>query len=85
MRDWVAANPQLIELHFLPGYAPELNPAEMLNQDVKTNALGKRRPVNVTELKTDVRRFLRSAQRRPAKVARYFHERHITYAATPTI
>ncbi len=85
VRDWVAANPELIELHFLPGYAPELNPAEMLNQDVKTNALGRRRPLDVTELKADVRRFLRSRQRRPAKVTRYFHERHVTYAAAPTI
>lgn len=83
VRDWVAANPELIELHFLPGYSPELNPAEMLNQDVKTNALGRRRPLNVTELKTDVRRFLRSAQRQPARVARYFSERHVTYAAGP--
>jgi transposase len=32
VRDWVAAHPELIELHFLPGYSPELNPAEMLNQ-----------------------------------------------------
>ena len=85
VRDWVAANPTLIELHFLPGYSPELNPAECLNQDVKTNALGKRRPVDINQLKADVRGFLRSAQRRPAKVARYFHERHVTYAAAPTI
>ena len=82
VRDWAAANPTLIELHFLPGYSPELNPAECLNQDVKTNALGKRRPVNVTQLKAEVRSFfLRSCQRRPAKVARYFHERHVAYAA----
>jgi transposase len=81
VRDWVAAHPQLIELHFLPGYSPELNPAECLNQDVKTNALGKRRPLDVHQLKADVRRFLRSCQRRPAKVARYFHESHVRYAA----
>jgi transposase len=81
VRDWVAAHPELIELHFLPGYSPELNPAECLNQDVKTNALGKRRPLDVHQLKADVRRFLRSCQRRPAKVARYFHERHVRYAA----
>lgn len=81
VRDWVAAHPELIELHFLPGYSPELNPAECLNQDVKTNALGKRRPLDVTELKADIRRFLHSRQRRPAKVARYFHERHVRYAA----
>lgn len=81
VRDWAAANSELIELHFLPGYSPELNPAECLNQDVKTNALGKRRPRNVTELKAGVRNFLRSAQRTPAKVARYFQERHVQYAA----
>jgi transposase len=44
VRDWVAANPALIELHFLPGYSPELNPAECLNQDVKTNALRQTAP-----------------------------------------
>ena len=81
VRDWATANTDLIELHFLPGYSPELNPAECLNQDVKTNALGKRRPISITELKADVRGFLRSAQRRPARVARYFHERHVRYAA----
>ena len=85
VKQWVAANPELIELHFLPGYSPEHNPAECLNQDVKTNALGKRRPINVTELKADVRSFLGSTQRRPAKVARYFHERHVRYAAAQTI
>jgi transposase len=81
VRDWVARRPDLIELHFLPGYSPELNPAECLNQDVKTNALGKRRPVNVSELKAGVRSFLRSCQRQPARVARYFQERHVRYAA----
>jgi transposase len=85
VRDWVAAHRELIELHFLPGYSPELNPAECLNQDVKTNALGRRRPLNVTELKADVRGFLRSLQCQPGRVARYFLERHVTYAAAPTI
>ena len=85
VRDWVKQHPELIELHFLPGYSPELNPAECLNQDVKTNALGKRRPVNIAELKADVRNFLRACQRHPTKVVRYFLERHVTYAAAPTI
>ena len=85
VRDWAVAHPELIELHFLPGYSPELNPAEMLNQDVKSNALGRRRPLNVIELKADVRRFLRSAQRQPARVARYFHERHVRYASATAI
>jgi transposase len=85
VRDWAATNSGLIELHFLPGYSPELNPAEVLNQDVKTNALGRRRPHNAAELKTDVRGFLRALQRQPARVARYFRESHVSYAAAPTI
>ena len=42
----------------LPGYCPELNPDELLNQDVKTNGLGKSRPTNRTELLAIVRRHL---------------------------
>ena len=85
VRDFVAAHPELIELHFLPGYAPELNPAEILNCDIKANALGRRRPLNVTQLNAHVRRYLRARQRRPWQVAKYFHERHVTYAAATTI
>lgn len=33
-----------VEVFFLPTYAPDLNPDELLNQDVKANALGRRRP-----------------------------------------
>jgi len=85
VRDWVAEHPDRIELHYLPGSSPELNPDEMLNQDVKANALGRRRPLDLTQLKADVRRYLRSRQRQPWRVARCFHEHHVTYAATPAI
>ncbi|MDQ3608520.1 MAG: IS630 family transposase [Actinomycetota bacterium] len=85
VRDFIAANPQLIELHFLPGYSPELNPAEMLNCDVKANAVGRRRPLDLAQLKAAVRRYLRARQRRRWQVAKYFLERHVTYAAATTI
>jgi hypothetical protein len=45
----------------MPGYGPELNPDELLNQDVKTNGLGKSRPINRTELIAIVRSHLVSA------------------------
>jgi len=81
VRAWVADHPELIELHFLPGYAPELNPAECLNNDVKANALGRRRPRELTQMVREIRSYLRSRQRQPWRVARYFQERHVTYAA----
>jgi transposase len=80
VRQWVEKHSTQIELQFLPGYSPELNPTELLNQDVKTNALGRRRPRSQDELIGDTRSYLRSTQRRPQLVARYFDEKHVTYA-----
>ena len=80
VRDWAAEHAGQIELQFLPGYSPELNPTELLNQDVKTNALGRRRPRTQDELIGDTRSYLRSTQRRPQLVARYFDGEHVRYA-----
>lgn len=80
VREWVKAHEQQIELQFLPGYAPELNPTELLNQDVKSNALGRRRPHTQNELIENTRSYLRSRQRTPQIVARYFDEKHVAYA-----
>lgn len=80
VRRWVEARPQLIEVEFLPGYSPELNPTELLNQDVKSNAIGRRRPHSQNELMDDTRSYLRSTQRRPRLVARYFDGKHVSYA-----
>ena len=78
---WVARNEHAIRLFFLPGYSPELNPDEMLNQDVKTNALGRRRPHTREEMIQTVRGYLRKRQRQPQVVKAYFQERHVRYAA----
>jgi transposase len=80
VKRWVQAHAEAIELVYLPGYSPELNPTERLNQDLKTNSLGRRRPASQQELIDDTRGYLRSTQRRPGLVARYFDGRHVTYA-----
>jgi transposase len=77
---WVKAHAEQIELQFLPRYAPELNPTELLNQDVKTNALGRRRPHTQDELIGETRSYLRSRQRTPSIVANYFREKQVSYA-----
>jgi len=78
---WVVRQRRRIRLFFMPGYSPELNPDEYLNQDVKTNAVGRKRPRNKPELVGNVRRFLWSTQRRPAKVRSYFRHSSVRYAA----
>lgn len=73
-------NPRL-RLYCLPGYSPQLNPDELLNQDVKANAVGRLRPRTQQQLIKNVRRFLWSTQRRKKKVQSYFRGLHVRYAA----
>lgn len=57
---WLAADTQRsdrIELFFLPGYAPELNPDECVNQDTK-QAMRKRRPRDQRQMMGEVRSHL---------------------------
>ncbi len=80
--DWVRRRRRWVRIFFLPGYSPELNPDELLNQDVKTNAVGRKRPRTEPELVGNVRRFLWSTQRQPQKIRSYFRAPHVRYAAT---
>jgi len=78
---WVKHRKRWIRLFFLPGYSPQLNPDELLNQDVKTNAVGRKRPRTQQELVGNVRRFLWRTQHQPLKVRRYFRHPSVRYAA----
>jgi len=80
VKEWVKEHAQHIRLFYLPAYSPELNPDELLNQDLKSNALRTRRPSSKEELLGKVRSFLRSKQKQPAKVKRYFEENQVQYA-----
>jgi transposase len=79
---WVQRHADRIRLFRLPGYSPDLNPDELLNHDVKSNALGRRRPSTRVEMEEDVRGYLRATQRRPQVVRNYFRHPLVAYAAT---
>ena len=81
VRNWVERHASQLRLFQLPTYSPELNPDELLNQDVKVNAVGRSRPRDLTEMEADVRSYLRRTQGRPTIVRSYFQERHVQYAA----
>jgi len=80
VKNWIGAHADQIHLFFLPGYSPELNPDEMLNQDVKSNEVGRRRAKNQQEMITNTRSYLRNRQRQPDIVKKYFQEQHVRYA-----
>jgi transposase len=78
---WVGRHGDRIELHFLPGYSPELNPVELLNHDVKANAAGRRRPRSASELRAELHGYLRRRQRNPEVLIRFFQHPATRYAA----
>lgn len=80
VKRWIADQADTVILHFLPDYAPELNPDELLHHDLKPG-LTKRRPRNRAELKFAVRSHLHKRQKQPRIVKNFFKEKHVRYAA----
>lgn len=78
---WLDQHADAIAVFYLPPYSPELNPDEYLNHDVKANGVGRRRAQTVQEMMSDVRFHLRTLQRHPALVQRFFHATPVQYAA----
>jgi hypothetical protein len=79
--EWVDQHQDRIQLIHLPAYSPELNPGEYLNQDVKTNAVGRWGARTKGQLMRNLRSYLRSTQKCPDVVQRFFHAGPVHYAA----
>lgn len=77
---FVADRQDHIRLFHLPAYSPELNPDEMLNQDVKTNAVRRKPATNQERMVANIRSYLHSRQRKPDLVKRYFLASSVRYA-----
>ena len=78
---WLEMRERQIRLSYLPSYSPDLNPDEMLNNDVKSNALGRKRPKNLPEMVQGTRSYLQSRQKQPKVVRNYFEQKSVRYAA----
>lgn len=78
---WLAENTERIEQHFLPGYAPELNPVELLNGDTKREIANKAAPRNRLAMAAAIRAHLHRLQKQPDRVISFFHKPEVTYAA----
>jgi transposase len=77
VRDWPAENVASIEMHLMPGYAPELNPVELLNGDIKRH-VAQANPGTVTAAATA---HLRRRQNQPKIVKALFRKPEVRYAA----
>ncbi len=71
----------LTEGVFLPPYSPELNPDELVWNDLKNNSLGRKSITSLEELKREVISYLRFIQKTPERVMSYFRAPTTSYAA----
>lgn len=74
-----------IELFYLPSYAPEYNPDEYLNGNLKRNIASKKHAHSVKEIRKNTENFMRELQRKSDHVKSYFRHEKITYCADTSI
>lgn len=77
---WVAAHGERIEVFYLPRYAPELNPDEYLNNDVKGQVNEAGLPHNKGEVRSRMQGFMRRLLHLPEHVMNYFYHPSVQYA-----
>ena len=81
LMQWLEEHKNRIEVFFIPPYSPELNPQEYVNQDLKTNIIGKKRAINKEQLKNNINEFMNKRKANKPQVKKYFHHKHAQYAA----
>ena len=81
LNQWLAQQKDKIEVFFIPPYSPELNPQEYVNQDLKTNIIGKKRAINKEQLKQNITNFMNKRKADKPQVKKYFNHKHARYAA----
>jgi transposase len=69
-----------LELHFLPGYAPELNPDEFVWNHLKTQGVSKKPLRQGESLRARVPQDLEGLQRTPALIRSFFRAPSVAYA-----
>lgn len=78
---WLKDKKDKIEVFYLPSYSPKLNPDERLNRDLKTNFYFDTSIKNNSDFRKKVISFLRSIQRVPKRIKKYFISKFVQYAA----
>lgn len=78
---WLEKHKDQIEVFYLPPYAPEYNPDELVNSDLKRSVGCKASPQSKEELEHNVRSHLKSLQLNPSKIGSFFNAPSTNYAA----
>ena len=81
VKAWVASHAHEIELFYLPAYAPDHNPSEYLNNELKQKLRQRPQPGSRDDLIRSARSVLRAIQRSSQSVRAHFTPHPVRYAA----
>ena len=82
--EWMNQHAERIDMLLMPPHAPELNPAEYLNNDLKGNVHRAGLPNNADQLADRIHAFLLKLLELPGHVMSYFRHPCVQYAAAQT-
>lgn len=80
VKEWVEAKKGALTLFYLPSYSPDLNPDEYLNNDLKNGVSRRSDNRQKGRLAQSALSQMRSIQKQPERVRRYFKAKPIRYA-----
>lgn len=78
---WVAAHQERLELFYLPRSAPERNPDEYLNNDLKQHLNAAGLPDDQEEVRSRLQDFMQTLLHLPDRVRSYFRHPDVAYAS----
>jgi transposase len=84
MRELSANFPRL-RMHYLPGYAPQFNPAEPLWKHAKIDDLGNFTPMNVPELDKAIHRSLEATRENQMLLRSFFAATELSWERLPRL
>ena len=78
---WLKKHKSEIEVFYLPPYAPEYNPDELLNSHLKRGIGNRSMPRSESDLEHNVRSHMKALQLKPEKIRSFFAADFTAYAA----
>jgi len=80
LREWADNNAEKIKLHYLPSYAPELNPVEYLNNNLKYETARKGFSKSKNEIQKKAQSVMRSLKSTKNRIVSFFENEYVKYA-----
>ena len=81
VKAYVEKHKDKLELFYLPPYSPDMNPQELVNQDVKANSNNFKALKSLKDLTINLRYYLTKIQSDEYKIMNFFTKKEVSYAA----